>query len=68
MKAFIVSRTPSVRKAMGTPGRDGCPFSIYHHARSTAQEVCDHMNERYAIGFKVFEVEVKIIKKTAVRS
>ena len=61
MKAFIVSRTPSIRKAIGTPGKDGCPFAVIWTTRADAQKVCDTMNARYAVGFRVYEIEAKIV-------
>ena len=62
MKVYIVSRTPSIRKAFGSFEHD-CPFTIFHRSLEAAKGVRDNIHKRYGIMYNVYEVDANIARK-----
>ena len=61
MKVWIVSPSPSIRKAVPPMGSD--PFPMFFTSRRVAMEVAAHWSLTYMIDYRAYEVEAKITRK-----
>jgi hypothetical protein len=61
MKVWIVSASPSIRKAVPPMGCD--PFPTFFPSRQVAMEVAAHWSMTYMLDYRAYEVEAKITRK-----
>lgn len=61
MKVWVVSLSPSIKKAVPPMGRD--PFPMFFTSERVAREIARHWSMTYALDFRAYEVEAVITRK-----